>query len=154
MARPRAARRRSTSGHAPVRCTGPSAASAPLDSTSRANQKNPYGASVSVYGASPIGSEAVLAEHLDRHRTAEAAQVELDVLGEAGQVGDAQQRLLVGSLGVGQRTNASTWWLSGSRKSIVPRPSTRWRLRRAVNWRIHDSGDAGLAACVSTLTLS
>ena len=65
------------------------AARSPASSASR-NQKNPYGASVTTKGVSPIRRKRDRAEHLDRDAAAPLRQVDLDRLRGARQVGDAQ----------------------------------------------------------------
>ena len=59
------------------------------------------------------------AEQLDRHAALELAQVQLDVLHEARQVGDDEDA----SRRSCSRTKASTLRLSGCRNSSVPRPN-------------------------------
>ena len=106
---------------------------------SRTNQKNPYGASVSGYAAVGDGRELVLAEHLDRRGAHVRAQVELDLLGEPGQVGDAQERLLALER-ADERQHVGVLGLEELDVAAARAPASR--LRSAISWRIHDSSDA------------
>ncbi len=156
MLRASAARRRSTSGHVPASRGG--AAIPPVGSMfdaplSIANHMNPYGVSVSEYGRSVTGEKRFWPN-------TSTGTVPVRSRRSSSTCWASRDRLATHSNGFspgpsprcGWRMNASTCGFSGSRNSIEPRPSTRWRLRRAISWRIHDSSDAGLAACVSTLT--
>ena len=149
------ARRRSASAHVPCRrgaaAGGP--ASWPTWAVSIANHMNPYGDSDSEYGRSVTAEKRFCPNTSTGIAPVKSRRSSSTCWASRDRLATHSSGLSPSPISsVGWRTNASTWAFSGSRNSIVPRPSTPWRLRRAISWRIHDSSDAGLAACVSTLT--